>query len=160
MAAVNKNDNHINASPANTSRGNAALEGGRHETGGLTSGKSAGKSSHMDGDVPAPGNAGLGGGGATSMTGADTTHPGSGATPAAAASAGHAKPNAEDPRDNPSAKEGKGMSIEEANASGDGTFGDSKFDAAAPGAAAKAQQLEAGARREAGEEGKINVHVN
>jgi hypothetical protein len=117
----------------------------------------------MDGDVPPPGNSNLGTGGATSMSGADTGHPGT-SGPAAAVSAGSAKPDTNDPRDNPAAagKEGqeKGQSLEDANTSGDGTFGDGKFDAAAPGAAHKAQELEAKARKDAGEEGKINVPVN
>lgn len=53
----------------------------------------------------------------------------------------------------------KDLSPDEANNSGDGTFGDGTFDASAPGAAAAAQKLEAGAREEAGEEGKIHVPV-
>lgn len=134
---------------------------------------------HADADVPAPGNTNLGAGGATSMSGSDNAHPGAQGTPAQGSAGGggagagmahsdtpqnhsgqqgSGNPEA-DPKDESSAGEKK-VTPKSANASGDGTFGDGKFDAKAPGAAAKAQQLEAKARAEVGEEGKINVNVN
>lgn len=116
------------------------------------------------------------------MSGSDNAHPGAQGTPAGGAGgaggAGAGLAHSGVPKDE-GAKQGSGnpeadpkhadttkgtesgnkTTPEQANASGDGTFGDGKFDAAAPGAAAKAMQLEAKARTDAGEEGKINVHV-
>jgi hypothetical protein len=118
------------------------------------------------------------------MSGSDNAHPGSQATPAGGAGgaggAGAGMAHSGVPKDE-SNKQGSGnpeqdpkyaettkgtentsaknKTPEQANATGDGTFGDGRFDAAAPGAAAKAMQLEAKARTDVGEEGKINVHV-
>lgn len=161
---------------------------GHHPTAGLSDGKNAKDTAlsgtHTDSDVPAPGNLNIGSGGATSMSNSDTTHPGAQGTPAqgvagsggagagmahsdkqqsAGSSQGSGNPEA-DPKDQSSGagKDGGDEKVtpETANASGDGTFGDGKFDAKAPGAAAEAQQLEAKARQEVGEEGKINISVN
>ncbi len=44
--------------------------------------------------------------------------------------------------------------------SGDGTFGDGKFDAAAPGAGHKASEMEAKARQHLGEGARVNIPVN
>lgn len=166
----------------------ASTVDGHHETAGVTSGKTVGSGSHIGSDVPAPGNTNLGKGGATSMSGSDQSHPGAQSTPAGghggAGGAGAGMAHSDVPKDegakqgsgNPSADpkdqktsatggteqqgSGKKSTPEQANASGDGTFGDGKFDAAAPGAAAKAMQLESKARTDAGEEGKIHVSVN
>lgn len=134
---------------------------------------------HADSDVPAPGNTNLGKGGATTMSGSDNAHPGAQGAPAQGArgggGAGAGMAHSDTPKDeshrqgsgNPEAdpkdqdsQAGKKTTPEQANSAGDGTFGDGKFDAKAPGAASKAVQLEAKARTDAGEEGKINVHVN
>lgn len=137
---------------------------------------------HAGSDVPAPGNTNLGKGGATSMSGSEQTHPGAQGTPAGglggAGGSGAGTAHSDHPQShadkqgsgNPEAdpkhqsgagsKDEKKTTPETANASGDGTFGDGTFDAAAPGAAAKAQQLEAKARTDVGEEGKIHVSVN
>lgn len=123
------------------------------------------------------------------MSGSNNAHPGAQSTPASGAGgvggAGAGMAHSDTPKDQ-SAKQGSGnpevspddnstmggtetavgkrgdhkATPEQANASGDGTFGDGKFDAAAPGAAAKAMQLESKARTDVGEEGKINVSVN
>ncbi|CCG81490.1 protein of unknown function [Taphrina deformans PYCC 5710] len=170
-------------SASGSSRAEAAPGDGRDPTAGLTSGKTAGTSSHAQSDVPAPGNTNIGKGGATSMSGTDNAHPGAQATPAGGAGgaggagagmahSGTAKDESnkqgsgnpeQDPKHAQSTEgtedSSKNKTPEQANASGDGTFGDGKFDAAAPGAAAKAVQLEAKARTDVGEEGKINVHV-
>lgn len=162
------------------------MSDGRHPTGGVTSGKNASgglANTHADSDVPAPGNTDLGKGGATSMSGSSQTHPGAQGAPAQGVAGsggagagmahsdvpqgqtskqGSSNPEA-DPKDqkNTSSKDGeKKMTPEQANAAGDGTFGDGKFDASAPGAGAKATQLESKARTEAGEEGHIKVNVN
>lgn len=152
----------------------AAPGEGRHATAGLTDGKSVTSSHPGTSDVPAPGNTNLGKGGATSMSGTDNAHPGAQGTPAAGmdGQAGDPEPTAKVSKEQPEERETrkgvnkdgdedkeKKMTPEEANAAGDGTFGDGKFDAAAPGAGSAAQKLESKARKEAGEEGKINVSV-
>ncbi|BFZ55363.1 hypothetical protein PYCC9005_002403 [Savitreella phatthalungensis] len=173
MSHAHNIDQGAPAPHADTSRAQAAGPDGRHPTNHLTDAKDApGSAAHIGSDVPAPGNKEVGTGGPTSLSNEHSNQTGSQGGPGGigSVSAGLADSStrrgekdaqgAGQPLEEPKDGAEKKITPEEANAKGDGTFGDGKFDAAAPGAGLKAQQISQKAHVGHGEDEKLETPVN